>query len=44
VQSAIVRRVLQRQLEGPLDCDVQFRAVWTDNADALSRQYAEAAR
>jgi hypothetical protein len=43
VQSMVARRALQQQLDGAVDCDPQFRAVWTDNADELSRRYAGSA-
>lgn len=44
VQSVAARIVLEKQLEAlgvtGFDCDQEFRNVWTDNADAISCQYA----
>jgi hypothetical protein len=40
VQSLIAKRGLIAALGGNFDCDREFRALWADNADALSRQYA----
>ena len=43
VQSSIAKVILKKQLEeigSGSDCDQQFRNTWTDNADAISCQYA----
>ena len=43
VQSVIARLILEKQLSDlglQLDCDQHFRDTWTDNANAISCQYA----